>query len=650
VVSSDATIAVPDGGTGGSLTLNFPAGGANTATFRVRGLKVGGAQFNVEGDIASPTPLSVAVITGPASLLTENFGAAVDTAKWQVNNRSFEVGTGTYTVLQKTGTLEISGATETDFWAGASLKTVNSYVATKDLNLVFEVDRVSIDQAGSAGRTGVFITTGDRSKFVFFSHNMGENGWQVNVNPGSPTGNPAGIAAFAGANDTANHRIKLVADGSTVEVFLDGVSGGKFAFEVTSGIFFEVGAYARATGDTIIGVFDNVRIDNTLPCVSADASTVVLTQADAPKTVNITIPQLLNDTAPVTVTVTSSNPAAATATGAVNGVLKLDFAAGAANSQSITIVPAGLGAATFSITTDPPVCVTDSIKVEVVAVPQVQLADDFTAGSVNATNWREDTTPFDTGTATADSAITIANGQVKFSVTAETASWPGLALYTVKTFTASATAPTTFEIDRVLLDFDLVTGTGARQRAGVWVREPNGNFVFFAENSAHDGNNFGWRYNLMIGQANDNPIGDGVNIGAFDGGKFDDQKNHRIKVVVNGATAKLFLDGVLGAEVPFPYASGLSFGFGAYVSAATDVVRGYFDNAKVSGGSAPVAGRFNPVSVQGANVVISWTGGGVLQSTAALGSAWTDVTPAPTGNSVTVSAGAANTRFYRLRP
>jgi hypothetical protein len=64
-----------------------------------------------------------------------------------------------------------------------------------------------------------------------------------------------------------------------------------------------------------------------------------------------------------------------------------------------------------------------------------------------------------------------------------------------------------------------------------------------------------------------------------------------MKVVVNGATAKLYLDNVLGAEVPFPFGQDLTFGIGTYVAAATDIATGRFDNVLISGGSAPDAGR-----------------------------------------------------------
>src|SRR6266496_3631956 len=135
VSSSDTNIAVPDGGVGGALTLTFPAGGANTTTFKVRGVNLGGAQFNIQGGLAAGNQLSVAVISGPGVLLQEDFAAAtIDSTKWQTSNRGFEAtGTGTFTVAQNAGALEINGGVDTEFWPGASLKTTKSYVATKEV-------------------------------------------------------------------------------------------------------------------------------------------------------------------------------------------------------------------------------------------------------------------------------------------------------------------------------------------------------------------------------------------------------------------------------------------------------------------------------------------------------------------------------------
>ena len=652
VVSSDPSIAIPVGGTGGSLDLTFPAGGANTLTFRTRGVALGGAQFTLEGDFPGANKLGVAVISGPGIALDDPFtGNTLDAAKWQKSTQGFETtGVGTFDVSQTGGTLVVSGTTDTSFWAGAGVKSTKSFVATKELNLVFDVDRVSLDQSGSAGRTGVYLTTADRSKFVFFGQNVGENNWEVNINPGNPTGSGTTLAVFSAKTETGKNRIRLVADGSTVEVFLDDVSGGRFPFEVSSGIFFELGAYARAETDTVTGVFDNAKVQYVLPCTSVTPAGVSMTTAESGKTVTITVPQLLNDAAPVTVTVASLNPNVAVPAGAVNGSLTLTFAAGAANSQVITVVPVGKGATQFSIVSSPANCVVGNLDVEVVVVPKVLLTDNFSGNSVDTTKWRVDTTSFDSGTATPESELTLVNGAVKISVTAETSLWPGIALFTANSFDAAATAPLTFEVDRTLVEYQLTTGTGAEERSGVWVRDGAGNFVFLSDYIAHDGRNFGWRYNKATGQADDNPTNEGTNLGAFDGGNFDDEKSHHVKLVANGSTVKFYVDGVLGGSVPFPFSQGLSFGFGAYVDETGNVVRGYFDNAVLSGGEdTTVVPSKLSASLQGANVVISWTGTGALQEADALAvpTVWKNVTPAPAGNSYTTSAASAARKYYR---
>jgi len=661
VSSSDTNIAVPEGGVGGVLTVTFPAGGANTATFKVRGVSLGGAQFTIQGGLAAGNQLAVAVISGPGVLLEENFAAAtIDSAKWQTSSQGFEAtGTGTFTVLQTAGALEINGSVDTDFWPGASLKTAKSYVATKEVNLAFEVDRVLLEQTGTGGRTGVYITTGDRSKYVFLSHNSeGNANWRLNVNPATSTGiTPTGagfvLAAFSTVIDTGRHRMKLQADGETVEVFLDGKSGGRFPFEATSGIFFEIGVYGRAAGDTARGLFDDVKIENVLPPITlAPDEGVSMTVAEAGKQATVTVPTFLHDAAAATVTITSSNQNVAVPAGAVNGSLTLNFAAGGPDTQTFAITPVGLGSTVFGASSSPAATLAGPLKVEVVAVPQVLLTDDFSGAAFDPAKWRLDNTAFDTsipGTATAGSAIILTNGEAKIDVTAETANWPGLALFTVQTFSAAQTTPVTFEIDRVLFDFVLVIGTAAKQRTGLWVKDATDNFVFFNDYLAHDGGAFGWNYNRVIGQPDDNPGVVGTDILAFAQTRFDDRRRHRAKMVANGSTVRLYLDDVFGAEVPFPFSQGLTFGFGAYVGAATDIVRGYFDDARITGGSAPAGPRLS-AGTEGQTIAISWTATGVLQFTDSLAPAnWQDVTPQPTGNSLSVTPAPGVNRFYRIR-
>ena len=637
IVSEDPSIAVPEGGANGRLELTFPAGGENTVTFRASGNNLGGTQFRIESnDVNSANVLAVAVISEPGLLLEENFsGDSIDNSKWQISERGFGNGEGEFTVEQAENRLKIDGYPFTP-WAGASLKTADSYLATEDLNLVFEGYRISIDPFDGSARAGVFITNDDRSRYVFFSQLI-ENGdatsWRVNVNPGSATGGGAVISAFSEMTEwNIVHRMKMVADGSNVEVFLDGVSGGKFPFEVSTGIHFELGAYAQDS-DGVTGWFDNVKIENALPCITTDTPNVLLTLAQTQE-LTVTVPRLANNSADVSVTVTSSNDNVAVPVGATDGSLTLHFAA-ASNSQTVRIHPTGLGTASLTLSNDANICVGDPIRIEVVSVPEVLLSDDFSGTSFDSARWREDSFSFnDSGAAkpAPDSMISIEEGQLLIHVEVETPAWPGLALFTKQSFSASAAEPLTFEIDRKMVDFVLAAGVSSESRTGIWVRSED-NYVFFVDHTTHDARNFGWRYNRVPGNDDNERTGNGVNISAFDGGSFDNRMNHRMKMVLNGSTAKLFLDDVFGAEVDFPFSDNLSFGFGSYAddvgpADADGVVRGnqtkgFFDNARITGGSTPFtpmpppsAAAITSFSVQDGNLVIEWSGASLLESSA----------------------------------
>ena len=148
----------------------------------------------------------------------------------------------------------------------------------------------------------------------------------------------------------------------------------------------------------------------------------------------------------------------------------------------------------------------------------------------------------------------------------------------------------------------------------------------------------------MPGEDDNEETGNGINIPSFDGGSFDNRGDHRLKMVLNGSTVKLFLDGVFGTEVDFPFANNLSFGFGSY---ADDVgppteegeirgnqTSGFFDNAQILGGSVPfepppvvvppvvlppVPGgggdaSISGISVDGGNLVIEWSGSSLMES------------------------------------
>jgi hypothetical protein len=219
---------------------------------------------------------------------------------------------------------------------------------------------------------------------------------------------------------------------------------------------------------------------------------------------------------------------------------------------------------------------------------------------------------------------------------------------------ADAHPAITFEVDRVKLDYVLVTGTGALERSGIWVWDASGaNYVFFNEYVVHNtGNVGGWQYNVVTGQTSDTPLpAAGTVIQAFTPPAFNDQGNHHMKVEANGSAVTLYLDGVYGVSVPFPFGTNITFGIGTYVAAATDIVNGYFDNVVVSGvgGVTPTLGSLTATAQANGQILITWSGAGTLQSSTSVPGGWTDVSPAPTGTSYNVTPAGNSMRFFRLR-
>ena len=665
VTSDTPSVAFP-GPVNGSLVLTFAAGATNVQTLPIKSAGLGGAIFSMTNDIGMGTAnsLSVVVLLGAGVRLTDDFsGTTIDTNKWQVDTNGFEpTGVGTFNVSQTNGTLVINGNDDQlSYWPGIALETAQPFTATTQLPLVFDVDRVSIDPTSSltltpstGARTGVFITTADHSKFVFFGQDLGETGWEVNVNPGTPTGSGTAITQFSSLNDTNAHHIKLVADGSQVEVFLDGQSGGKFSFPVTAGIHFELGAYARAVGDSVNGVFDNVQVENILPPITVTPTTIETPLGVNTNVVTITAPQLRSTA--IGVTITSQNPNVAIPQGAVNGALTLQFPAGGTNLQAFNVVAVGIGQTSFVITNNQSVPVNNGVAVTVVTPSVPWFSDTFSTSDINSNNWTLDATPLVAGgTSTNNSGVFVTNNQVEMAVTCASADWPGFALLLTTSVTASVTSPVSFEIDRTKMQYVLVGGTSVKERTGVWVKDPTTNYVFFNDFDTHDGTAGGWQYNDVIGSTNDTPLpGGGIAMTPLDLAALNDLGNHRLKVEVNGITAKLYVDGILGGAAPFPFTNGIVFGAGTYVNYGNNgnnIVEGFYDNALLSGPSSGSA-KLGPLAAAkqaDGTIKISWTGAGVLQESSSPAGGWTDVSPVPTGTTFTVTPTGNSKQFFRLR-
>ena len=385
VTSSNPAIAAPVGAVGDTLTLTFPAAGPTIQEVPIRAFKNGGVTITLQNDagVLVGNQLALLVPYSTAGVLAQDdfAGATYDTTKWQLNNQGFEAGVGAMTVTTSGGQLKMSGGLDQQYWGGVSLKTVQDYIATKDLPLVFEMDRVSLAYTGTAGRSGVFITTADRSRYVFFGQNYGENGWEVNVNPGNPTGGGTTIGAFSSLNNGNSHHLKVIADSSTVEVYLDGIYGGRYDFAAATGIFFEVGTYARAVGDTVQAAFDNVKISTEYSPVTAAPAAIVTAMNQSGQEVTVSVSPSMLLAAPATVTVTSRDPAVAIPTGAVGGKITLTFPAGGSATQTFTVTPVGVGTTTFDLTNTQGAAVANNVGVTVTEPLFTLLSDDFAGTS-----------------------------------------------------------------------------------------------------------------------------------------------------------------------------------------------------------------------------------------------------------------------------
>lgn len=665
VVSSDPTVAIPVGASGGTLSLTFAAGASNEKTVAIKSVgPVGSAVISLENDLglAAANSIGVAVIESAGTRLADDFAAsAIDTTKWTTSDVGFETGFGTYTIAQTGGQLVMSGTLDASaYWGGTSINSVKSFTATPELPLVFEMDRVSVDPLSSDGttastgaRTGVFLKTAERAQYLFFGENKGETGWEYNL---TATGSGNAIAAFSSITDSGSHHMKLVADGSTVKMYLDGIYGGSVDFAINGGLQFEIGVYSRALGDAVKGVFDNVSVKNVYPDLAVTPNKVSTTLNISTNKVQVTVPKLLVSASPIKVTVTSKNPSVAVAEGAVNGVLTMTFAAGSTNAQSFTVKPVGTGETTFTITNDQALGVDNAtVGITVLPAPVVAFTDAFAGSALDLTHWVIDSTPMtETGTLADDSGVTLTNGTLKIVAHCQDSDWPGMAVLLTQKYSASTNSVVEFEVDRTKMEYVQAGGSGCLERTGIWIKDSSTNYIYFGNYDTHEGTVSSWQYNAVIGSAADNAVpASGKIMNAFPAASSTDLGNHHLKVQVNGVEAKLYVDGVFGAAVPFPFTSGIQFGLGAYVNYANSfgsTVSGYFDNATVT--TYPTGTKLGSLAIAkqtNGDVVISWTGSGTLQSSSAL-PAWSDVTPAPTGTSYTIPAASlTGQKFFRLR-
>src|SRR6266403_1210216 len=100
----------------------------------------------------------------------DDFSAGViDTNKYQPDAPFFEGGLGDIHATEANGVVEFTGTVSQQWWAGATLRLVQTFTASDETNEVVSVDRVSEAGVGTSSRSALWIMDLPQRHFVLFA-------------------------------------------------------------------------------------------------------------------------------------------------------------------------------------------------------------------------------------------------------------------------------------------------------------------------------------------------------------------------------------------------------------------------------------------------------------------------------------------------
>ena len=224
------------------------------------------------------------VVSEPAYLTlieTEVFndafeGPELNPDMWTSSTRSFEYSqfpnaTGT-TVLEVENALAINYTLTVNHWGGITYYTADTFKASPENPVVFEVDRELFgrNEGATGSRCSFIISSDDTEKWINFSESTDNGpryvGWGYNRFIGESGDNQGGAAAvFANLNmspltDQGAHKVRIVADGETATFYVNGFAGKPVLFPISEGIRFGLGVFARAVPDNTWSIFKNASV------------------------------------------------------------------------------------------------------------------------------------------------------------------------------------------------------------------------------------------------------------------------------------------------------------------------------------------------------------------------------------------------------
>jgi hypothetical protein len=509
-------------------------------------------------------------------LFEDNFSAAdISASDWYLDTKGFEysqypdadVDYDYYTMYSGEGSIYMHVYATGQYWPGRAYITTKGFKASKADPLTYEVSRESFSYGtGATGaRSSIIICNGDFSKWIHIDQCMdsgSDYGWGWNKLTGASNDKSNGVPNTMVKSGYGLAAVQLVADGSNVQVFVDGTRYAVLDFPVSEDIHFGFGVYARAIGDSVDSVFNYVKIsgsDDPAP----DAPTII--------------------SQPSNVIVAAGQPAAFTVVASGKDLAYTWFkdgtpieyisdptytipAASTADEGEYTVEVANAGGSVISAPAT-------------LSILQDKLfSDDFTGPELSGA-WTIDAKPFE---------YTNPNGNGQFSYKVDNGLfmeftltdnyWGGRTLYLQDSYSASADAPVTFEATRTA--YGMGEGcTGVR--SCIVVSNADGSKWINFSQCFDNGTFRGWGWNKQTGAADDVATGGNVMVDAF--APMDTPDEHIVSITVDGETAVLTVDGVAGVTLDFPVSEGIRFGLGLFTRMVPDYGWTSFSNATVWG-------------------------------------------------------------------
>jgi len=193
------------------------------------------------------------------SELSDDFnGEAVDDKKWDVVDMGLESQAASgISAKQEGGALVFTGTTDVDYWAGRTLLSRGVFSVDNGKRLEVQIHRVALEPKGSGTRTSLWLWV-DPQNYIMFSQDTETGTWSYNLD--GTTGNGVEVAK---ATDNGPHTMKLVHDGGSVHLVLDGKELKKVPVGWREGIHIAITGQARRKGDALTARFDDLKAELT---------------------------------------------------------------------------------------------------------------------------------------------------------------------------------------------------------------------------------------------------------------------------------------------------------------------------------------------------------------------------------------------------